>query len=71
MSEVDGGGIGERSEEGIKLLIFFSLNNLLLMLDITSLKGTGKLCIVYFNIAESKSKVLIRKKNLCAVTDVS
>ena len=45
------------SEEGIQLLtfFFFSLNNLLQMLDITSLKGAGKICIVYFNIAESKS----------------
>ena len=35
--------------------VFFSLNNLLQMSDITSLKGAGKICIVYFNIAESKS----------------
>lgn len=51
---MDGGGIGEMSEEGIKLLIFFSLNNLLLMRQ-KLLKGVGKICIVYFNIAESKS----------------
>ena len=45
----------EMSEEGIKVLIFFSLNNLLQMLDITSLKGVGQICIIYFNIAESNS----------------